>query len=88
MLNNYMYWGFSDEINDFLKILGVCPLLCSGHGVYGGGKCHCVDGWKGPECQVRITECIIADCSGNGRCREGICLCDAGWNGEHCQKRK
>ena len=88
MLNNYMYGGFSDEINDFFKFLGVCPLLCSGHGVYGGGKCHCVDGWKGPECQVRITECIIADCSGNGRCREGICLCDAGWNGEHCQKRK
>ena len=67
---------------------GICPLLCSGHGVYGGGQCHCVDGWKGPECEVRSTECVIADCSRHGQCREGVCICNPGWTGEHCQTRK
>ena len=71
-----------------LVFAGICPLLCSGHGVYGGGQCHCVDGWKGPECEVRNTECIVADCSGRGRCSEGICLCHRGWSGDHCQIRK
>lgn len=67
---------------------GVCPLLCSGHGVYGGGECHCVDGWKGPECEVRSSECLTADCSGHGQCREGVCICNPGWTGEHCQTSK
>lgn len=69
-------------------VAGICPLLCSGHGVYGGGRCHCVDGWKGPECEVRETECLLADCSGHGQCREGVCLCNPGWTGENCQIRK
>ena len=65
---------------------GVCPLLCSGHGFYGGGRCHCLDGWKGGECEVREEECEVADCSGHGDCREGVCLCRRGWTGRHCQK--
>ncbi len=61
-------------------------MLCSGHGVYGGGRCHCSDGWKGAECDVRAEECPVADCSGRGRCAEGVCLCRPGWTGEACQK--
>ena len=67
---------------------GICPLLCSGHGVYGGGECHCTDGWKGSECDVRASECLAADCSAHGQCREGVCICNPGWTGEHCQTRK
>ena len=63
-------------------------MLCSGHGMYGGGQCHCVEGWKGPECEVRQSECVIADCSGHGQCRDGVCICNPGWTGEHCQTRK
>ena len=71
-----------------LHFSGVCPLLCSGHGVYGGGQCHCVDGWKGTECDVRDSECIIPDCSSHGHCQEGVCICKLGWTGEHCQISK
>ena len=78
----------ANSYQDCFFFSGICPLLCSGHGVYGGGECHCVDGWKGPECEVRITECIVADCSGHGHCREGVCLCERGWSGDHCQNRK
>ena len=66
----------------------VCPLLCSGHGVYGGGRCHCVDGWKGRECDVVETECIHQGCNGHGRCREGVCICSPGWTGEGCETSK
>lgn len=69
-------------------VSGVCPVLCSGHGVYAGGQCHCVDGWKGLECDVHDTECIVADCSGHGHCREGVCICQQGWSGENCQISK
>ena len=72
----------------FFCFSGICPLLCSGHGVYGGGECHCTDGWKGSECDVRASECLAADCSAHGQCREGVCICNPGWTGEHCQTRK
>ena len=72
----------------FFYFSGICPLLCSGHGVYGGGECHCTDGWKGSECDVRASECLAADCSAHGQCREGVCICNPGWTGEHCQTRK
>ncbi len=71
-----------------LFLPGVCPVLCSGHGFYGGGRCHCLDGWKGAECDVREEECEVHDCSGHGECREGVCVCRRGWTGRHCQKRE
>ena len=37
----------------------LCPVLCSGHGDYGGGSCHCHEGWKGEECDVRLDECQV-----------------------------
>ena len=49
----------------FFYFSGICPLLCSGHGVYGGGECHCTDGWKGSECDVRASECLAADSGSN-----------------------
>ena len=72
----------------FFSISGVCPLLCSGHGVYAGGQCHCVDGWKGRECEIIETECIDPSCNGHGRCREGVCICSSGWTGESCETSK
>ena len=56
--------------------------------MYGGGRCHCIDGWKGFECDVRNSECVVPDCSMNGQCQDGICVCQTGWTGEHCQKSK
>ena len=66
----------------------MCPLLCSGHGVYAGGQCHCVDGWKGRECEVVETECLDPSCNGHGRCREGVCICASGWTGDSCETSK
>ncbi|KAF0307676.1 Teneurin-a [Amphibalanus amphitrite] len=64
---------------------GVCPVLCSNHGSYSGGRCHCVDGWKGAECDLPATDCVIADCHRHGVCRLGRCECAPGWKGEFCQ---
>lgn len=75
-------------INKWLSFSGVCPVLCSGHGVYGGGRCHCTDGWKGPECDVVENDCIDPTCNGRGKCRQGGCVCNRGWTGEFCQKSK
>lgn len=75
----------------FLSILfhpGVCPVLCSGHGHYGGGMCHCEEGWKGPDCDVPIAECQVPGCSGHGRCIEGECHCERGWKGLFCEQCK
>ena len=36
--------------------VGVCPVLCSGHGSYGGGRCHCEVGWAGVECDLPSSE--------------------------------
>ena len=64
----------------------VCPVLCSAHGHYGGGVCHCEDGWKGSECDIPIAECEMATCSSHGRCIEGECHCERGWKGLFCDQ--
>lgn len=79
---------FSHKVGDvnksrFFIVLGVCPVLCSGHGQYGGGICHCEEGWKGPECDVPEGDCRIADCSGHGKCVRGFCQCKPGWKGNY-----
>lgn len=66
----------------------MCPVLCSGHGSYGGGICHCNDGWKGLECDVPINDCEIPDCSEHGSCVDGLCLCSPGWKGKNCDQGK
>lgn len=63
-------------------------MLCSGHGLYGGGVCHCEDGWKGTECDVPKEDCIPADCGSHGRCISGQCRCARGWKGDACDQRK
>lgn len=63
---------------------GVCPVLCSSHGQYGGGVCHCHQGWKGRECDVPDTDCEVPDCGGRGACIGGSCHCSPGWKGQHC----
>ncbi|KAG8234380.1 hypothetical protein J437_LFUL015144 [Ladona fulva] len=69
----------------FLLSPGVCPVLCSNHGQYGGGLCHCEEGWKGAECDVPERDCEVPDCSGRGRCINGKCRCAAGWKGNACE---
>ena len=68
----------------FLLSPGICPVLCSGNGDYDDGKCGCYPGWKGPECQLRHDECVVADCGGHGRCVNGECQCSRGWTGQDC----
>lgn len=65
---------------------GSCPLLCSGHGIYGAGRCHCDPKWKGVECDVPVDECEVLDCNGHGACKQGVCLCKPGWTGANCDK--
>lgn len=73
---------------------GVCPVLCSGRGTYGGGRCHCDPGWAGPECDLPYTEfdlpfitCSIP-CGIHGKCLNGRCQCDADYTGASCETRK
>ena len=66
----------------------VCPVVCSGHGRYGGGACHCERGWKGAECSVREEECEVPDCGGHGDCAAGVCQCQPGWSGQFCDQRE
>lgn len=61
-------------------------MLCSSHGHYGGGICHCEEGWKGPECDVPAGECQVPQCTGHGRCIEGECHCERGWKGQFCDQ--
>ena len=41
-------------------VAGVCPLLCSGKGLYKNGECSCKPGWKGKECSIRYEECEVS----------------------------
>lgn len=61
-------------------------MLCSGHGAYAGGICHCSEGWKGAECDVPSHDCEPADCSSRGMCVAGHCQCNAGWKGPKCDE--
>lgn len=66
----------------------VCPVLCSSHGQYGGGMCHCEDGWKGAECDIPLGDCQVPDCNQHGQCVRGSCVCNPGWKGGFCDERK
>lgn len=65
-----------------------CPVLCSGNGQYSKGTCLCYSGWKGPECDVPISQCIDPSCGGHGSCIEGNCVCSVGYKGENCEEGK
>lgn len=66
----------------------ICPVVCSGNGVFSGGVCVCRPGFKGKECDVHAHWCETADCSGHGRCGdEGMCHCEKGWTGDGCELR-
>lgn len=66
----------------------VCPVLCSSHGQYGGGICHCEEGWKGAECDIPLGDCQVPDCNQHGQCVRGSCVCNPGWKGEFCEERE
>jgi hypothetical protein len=66
----------------------VCPVLCSSHGQYGGGMCHCEEGWKGAECDIPLGDCQVPDCNQHGQCDRGSCVCNPGWKGAFCDERK
>lgn len=40
----------------------LCPVLCSGNGVFTNGRCFCHVNYKGPTCDESISSCP------NGRC--------------------
>lgn len=61
-----------------------CPVLCSGNGQYDKGSCVCYSGWKGPECDVPVTQCIDPLCGGHGTCTDGNCVCSIGYKGQNC----
>lgn len=66
----------------------VCPVLCSSHGQYGGGMCHCEEGWKGAECDIPLGDCQVPDCNQHGQCVRGSCVCNPGWKSAFCDERK
>ena len=84
VFNKFLNVFFLCKTNDF--VLGVCPVLCSNHGKYGGGICHCEEGWKGPECDIPKHDCQSPDCSGHGKCVKGSCECVVGWKGILCNE--
>ncbi|XP_035700318.1 teneurin-3-like [Branchiostoma floridae] len=60
------------------------PNNCSDHGSWSGGRCVCLPGWTGQQCE--LPDCIPRDCNGRGVCTDGVCLCESGWRGEACQE--
>ncbi|XP_044310033.1 teneurin-2 [Varanus komodoensis] len=69
-----------------VHIDAACPVLCSGNGQYTKGACLCYSGWKGPECDVPVSQCIDPSCGGHGSCMEGNCVCSVGYKGENCEE--
>lgn len=65
-----------------------CPVLCSGNGVYEKGRCVCLAGWKGAECNVEEGQCIDPTCSNHGSCIQGICICSPAYKGINCEQGK
>mmetsp|Transcript_93140 Transcript_93140/g.267984 ORF Transcript_93140/g.267984 Transcript_93140/m.267984 type:complete len:1359 (-) Transcript_93140:17-4093(-) len=59
-----------------------CPRGCGGRGECRGGRCACLDGWSGDECDV--SPCL-ANCSQRGMCFRGRCVCGAGFYGVACE---
>lgn len=82
----------TSDIIPFLSVCfflpAACPVLCSGNGQYDKGSCICYSGWKGPECDVPISQCIDPQCGGHGTCTEGTCVCTLGYKGENCAEGK
>lgn len=70
------------------SFLAVCPVLCSGNGIFTSGKCHCHQGWKGVDCNVPSNICEVPNCNRNGQCNtNGECVCDKGFRGKFCNER-
>ena len=61
----------SIQLNSILILKDTCPILCNGHGKYENGKCSCYFDWHGPECEIPIDQCEVANCNGNGICESG-----------------
>ncbi|GFO14385.1 G-protein coupled receptor [Plakobranchus ocellatus] len=62
---------------------------CSIDPVIGSYRCACFDGYKGNECQDRITPCDYMDCGNKGKCQvlndvEARCICEPGYLPPNC----
>ena len=57
---------------------------CSGRGSCADGRCVCLPGWQGAQCERGPVGCPN-DCSGHGSCAApGVCKCADGWGGVDC----
>jgi len=56
-------------------------------GVNGTGKCTCVAGWAGMNCDKQCDGGFENPCSRRGFCKQedGSCVCDPGYAGYYCQ---
>nr|XP_019922456.2 uncharacterized protein LOC105327443 isoform X8 [Crassostrea gigas] len=52
------------------------------------GKCSCLPGYTGSECEALVDECQHSFCGENGHCIDGIdnftCVCMPGFTGKYC----
>uniref|UniRef100_A0A3B5M1J6 EGF-like domain-containing protein n=1 Tax=Xiphophorus couchianus TaxID=32473 RepID=A0A3B5M1J6_9TELE len=74
------------RVTPVCSVADSCPVLCSGNGMYEKGRCVCLPGWKGAECNVEEGQCIDPTCSNHGNCIQGICICSPAYKGVNCEQ--
>jgi len=56
---------------------------CNGHGSCHEGKCNCLDGWTGTECETPPNVCLNVNCGPNSTCSvsngQPVCVCTGGY---------
>jgi hypothetical protein len=52
------------------------------------GRCACLHGYSGVECEIPSDACLDVNCGAHGLCKGGYCSCARGWHGTHCELNK
>ncbi|CAJ2643108.1 unnamed protein product [Trifolium pratense] len=87
-----LFPGFNGELicpayselcnSDPVSVSGQCPNSCNFNGDCVDGRCHCLVGFHGHDCNKRSCP---SNCNGNGMClSNGICECKTGYTGIDC----
>jgi hypothetical protein len=58
---------------------------CNGHGVFHDGKCYCVAGFEGLDCNIVKEGNCPNKCGNHGQCRFERCWCQPGYYGKACE---